>query len=170
MLSTELNGMMERLQEILLCLPRVFSNGEVLKSRLWSVCADVEACRLRLAKQEVSQTVMGVIADLQTSVATYQETSHADCATPLALVTDLRRFRSTPTPPWRGRRFQNTPRKCIVCGKSGCWSTNHPKYKRLEALRKNKTFYAFIADLFDGSIKEGTSEPIHTDDSILLTR
>lgn len=107
---------------------------------------------------------MRVIADLQTSVAIYQETSHAERTTSLALVASRPRLRSTPAPPWHARKFQNTLQKCMVYRNSGYWSPNHPEDKRMEVLRENNIFRALIADLFDGGIKDGINEPIHTDD------
>lgn len=156
-LSAVFNRMVERLHELQLCLPRDFHSDEVLESRLLNACTRVEA--YRLSRQKVSLTVMGVIADLQTSIGTHIDVSDTERFKPLALVTDRRRHQNPSTPPWCGRRFQDTPRKSIVWGRSGCWSTNHPKDKRLEALQRNKTFRAFITDLLDDSKEEHTKEP-----------
>lgn len=44
-------------------------------------------------------------------------------------------------------RRSNNKKKCIVCKREGCWSSNHPPAERLKALRQNKTFRQFLTDV-----------------------
>ena len=37
-------------------------------------------------------------------------------------------------------------RKCFVCNKPGCWSTNHTMNERLAALRYTKRYRAFLVE------------------------
>lgn len=134
-LSAFLNGMVARLQELQLCLPRAFHSDELLKSRLLNACSGVEACRL--ARQKVAPTVMGVIADLETPISTFQTTPPFSSTAPTALVIDRRLRQNTGAPPWRGRRNYKQARKCLVCKKSRFWFTNHSAEERARALGQN---------------------------------
>ena len=105
---------------------------EDLRDKLLSATRGVDECRL--AQQKPADTVQGVIADLHMALSTYKKESDI---IPSANFTD------------RKRRDIPLVRKCIVCGKIGCWSTNHGREKRRSAFRKNQKFRALIARLDD---------------------
>lgn len=63
------NLLVDRLRELQLCLPCLFRSDDLLKNCVLNVCVGVKACRL--ARKKVAPTVMGVIADFQTSISTH---------------------------------------------------------------------------------------------------
>ena len=154
-----LDKMVARLQKLQISLPKEYKSEVLLKNKLLSACADVEECRL--ARQKVSPTVEGVIADLHTSIATsksFDKPSKFGDASALltALITERKRFNRY--------KVKNKPGKnCYVCGKSGCWSTNHTTEERLSAFRKNKKYRAYIADSFLQEDKDGDDDETYSD-------
>lgn len=145
MLSEVFGILVARLQELQLCLPRSFHSDDLLKNRLLNACTGVEACRL--ARQKVAPTVMGVIADLQTSISTFNWSALIQNPSANALLTDRRRITQRGGAPWQGRRNNRGKAKCIVCNKIGCWSTNHTFEERKRALRENNRLRAFVMDV-----------------------
>ena len=45
-------------------------------------------------------------------------------------------------------------KKCFVCKKPGCWSTNRSKGERIAAFRKNKKLRAFLTECFSVEIPD----------------
>jgi len=72
-------------------------------------------------------TLAGLISDIKSSIATYgkQETE--------SFYTD-RRYHSSNRQ--HHNKDSNKGKKCFVCGKSGCWSTNHTKDERDRKIRQ----------------------------------
>lgn len=141
--------MITRLQDIQLCLPRAFQSDDLLKNRILNACTGIEACRL--SRQKVAPTLMGVVVDLQTSISTFQENNKPSEIAEMqssALVTDRRRHQGSNVPPWRGKRDNKSSKRCFVCKRFGCWSTNHSPEERKIALKSNTRLRAFVMDLF----------------------
>lgn len=95
---------------------------------------NVKACKL--AYFHPAETLSGLISDLLASLAATSSVSLRNDATKAMFVD--RKF-------WHNR--SNNKKKCIVCQKESCWSTNHSPAERLKALRKNKSFRQFLADM-----------------------
>ncbi len=106
-LRDSLDLMVKRLQELQLCLPRPYQNDEMLKHRLLNACDGFEECKF--ARQKVSPTVMGVIADLQNSIATHISGSKSNDSNDVFVIDRHQRFAKR----CRGRPGLN----CRVCGK-----------------------------------------------------
>lgn len=130
-----------------------------MHDKLLNAIRDTPCCRL--AYQKPSSTLRGVIDVLQSSVAT----TALDVDQPLGPTTnyfDLRRHHPSKTfLQGKGNRFGDSTRpdkKCIVCGKPGYWSTNHPLRERMNALRKNKHIKAFVAHFHEDSKDHSDAE------------
>jgi hypothetical protein len=89
-------------------------------------------------------TLAGLISDIKSSIATYskQETE--------MFYTD-RRYHSS----YRNKD-NNKGKKCFVCGKSRCWSTNHTKDER------DKRIQQYISD-FEGSDNDSQGDTFMTE-------
>lgn len=74
---------------------------------------------------------------------------------------DCRRRNSTDIFQYRGKHQyveeQNCAKICIICRKSGCWSTNHPFLERINDLQKHIHIKAFVANTTKTFV--GDSEP-----------
>lgn len=104
-ISSSLNQMITRLQDIQLCLPRVFQSDDLLYNRLLNACAEIEACRHTW--QKVAPTLMGVVADLQTSISTFLENNDPNGIAEMhsnALITDKRPHQGSDVPTWREKK------------------------------------------------------------------
>lgn len=155
-LMTSFNNMFSPIQELQLCLPHSYHNDDLLKSRLLNAGVNVDTCRL--ARQKVSPMLMGFVADIQTSISTHKET--VESSNPSTLLTDLRHFQQTGVPTWCGRRNNRPARKCFVCKKFSCWSTNHPREERTQALKENTRLRAFVMDIYNvGNDEIGHDKP-----------
>lgn len=139
LLLTIFNKMVARLQNLQLCMPRTFHSDALLEDRLLNACSGVDACRL--ARWKMAPTLMGVIPDLQTSISTHCSETLPTNSTALAI--SPTRFRNYDSPTWRGRRGHKSARKCLVCKKSGCWSTNHTQEDLTKALQSKYRFRNF---------------------------
>ncbi len=107
-------------------------------------CQDVNACQYACFKP--SDTLLGLITDLQSSITMYKKT-HPPNSTPSAFFTDRRfygnqsrlrlpyRHNSRPQP------HNRTKKRCFVCKKEGCWSNKHSKEEREESKAKFRTTF-----------------------------
>lgn len=134
------NHMFSRLQELQLCLPCSHHSDDLPKSRLLVVCVNVDAWRL--ARPIVFPTLMGVVADIQTSMLTHKKTMESSNTS--ALVTDRRRFQQTGVRTWRGRRNKRPARKWFVCKKFECWSTKYISKKGTHALKEKRVSWLLL--------------------------
>ena len=112
-----------------------------LHSKLITACQDIPACEYACFKP--SDSLSGLINDLQSSITTYEKTHPPD--PPSAFFTDRRfhrkephfsRFppsRFPPRPPTYQKRQQ---KRCFVCKKEGCWSTKHTEEEREESRKR----------------------------------
>jgi Reverse transcriptase (RNA-dependent DNA polymerase) len=149
-------------------LPPSYHTDDILCDKLLNACRANKACRNACYK--ASDTLLGIINDLQSSIKTYEQ-SRQEAGIYTADNHDLdpvyddgdddphihftdrryrgpsrnppkfrprRQFRSPPPPP---RQARDQAKKCIVCFKYGCWSTNHSPAERQEAAKKMKQRY-----------------------------
>ena len=142
-----------RLQEIQSSLPTDYHSDIILSNKLLNAISDVEACRL--AYQKPADTLQGIISDLHSSLATFY----------------AKNINATSNAFFIDRKFHNRSKhkkKCFVCKKLGCWSTNHPKEERLKAMKGNPRFRSFIAEHFstEEESSDGESECIENIEDI----
>lgn len=129
-----------------------------LHSKLVTACQDIKACEFACFKP--SDTLSGLINDLQSSVITWEKTHPSETA---AFFTDRRFHHSEPrrdsrfTPRYRPPRFPSRfpppnvsrfnsnrdlrppfKKRCFVCKKEGCWSTRHTDEEREASKAKFK--------------------------------
>jgi hypothetical protein len=106
-----------------------------LHSKLVTACQKLPSCQYACFKP--SDSLAGLINDLQSSITTYEE-SHPNESTQ-AFFTDRRFHRQQPSrfPPPRPPR-NNTTKRCFVCNKEGCWSTKHTQEEREESRKRFK--------------------------------
>ena len=144
-------------------------NEDFMQNHLIIACEDVPACRFACYKP--NPTLTGQITDLQTSISTYEKThpNHQIGAYQAENYFTDRRFhgrqpaarprfldrppdRSPPDrdsdrsliPYDRGRR----KKRCFICDKEGCWSTNHTREERDAARARLRERY-IKRDRFD---------------------
>lgn len=96
----------------------------------------VDSCRL--ARQKVSPTLMRVVADMQTSILTHQETS--ENVSSAALVTKRRRFQQAGGTHLARWVQQQAGVKMIFCEKYSCYSTHQFHEEQTRTLKINTRF------------------------------
>ena len=133
-------------------LPSAYRNDEIFKNKLLNAVKDVESCRFAYFKP--ADTVEGLISDLHSSLAI--EPSSITSPDVDAHFID-RRFKGQRgrIPNYKGSNRQDL--SCIVCHKKGCWSTNHSKKERIDALRKNRQVRQFLTTVSDSD--DGDAAP-----------
>jgi hypothetical protein len=89
---------------------------------------------------------------LHSSLSTVKHAATLSCET-VAHYVD-RRYMSSGPSKLSGPSRPNRPKKCFVCGRPGCWSTNHSTKERLQAFRGNKVLRQFVTSLDDGETDE----------------
>lgn len=153
-----LNYLTSRLSDIQCCLPQQYRNDVIMRERLLNAVRDTPACGL--AYKKPAPTVRGVVADLQASVATGVVVDQTNA--PMASYVDRRRHdQCRGTNINRGNKFgggYRDDKKCIVCGRPSCWSTNHPFRERMNALKNNKHIKAFVAQFIDDTHDDPDNE------------
>lgn len=100
---------------------------------------DFEECRIAYFKP--AYTVEGLISDMHLSLAT--EPKRYECPDSAAHFVDRR---------YKGQSARTPNRKglhCIVCKKKRCWSTNHSKKERLDALHKHRKVRQLLTSTTD---------------------
>lgn len=137
--NESLECMISRLKDLQLCVPAPYKSEVILKNKLLTACEELEECRL--ARQKVSPTVEGVIADLHTSISSMSKFQKPiDSTSSTALLTERRRFNYTK------RNNFRSGKSCFVCGKQGCWSSEHSPAERIAAIKKKKRVRAFFLE------------------------
>lgn len=153
---TCLNILIKEMTSIRRQLPAAYHTDQILCDQLINACRANYACRFACYK--AGDTLTSIISDLQASIATYEQTKR----TPDTFTTDPelyesdvddtyyvdRRYRGPsrappkpkPYPTQQRRRYQSRDqaKKCLVCQRYGCWSTNHTPAERQEAAAKMK--------------------------------
>lgn len=116
----------------------------MLRNRPLDACHGTPECWL--TRQKVADTVQGVIADLHTSISTYQPKPLQSNDAMQAIVIDRHR---QPPQYYRnsGAHSRKKQAKCFICHKDGYWSTNNTPAKRFWALGRNKKTRAYIVDI-----------------------
>lgn len=130
--------LIEKLSDIQTSLPQDYRSETILRNKLLNSVRDVEACRL--AYHKPADTVQGVISDLHASLATLKIENPA----PSAHFVDRQYFRTNGD---RRKGGSNRQKKCFVCKRPGCWSTNHSSKERLKAYRQSKSLRQFVTSL-----------------------
>ena len=158
-------------------------NEDFMQNHLIIACEEVPACRFACYKPNA--TLAGQISDLQTSISTYEKThpNHQIGAYQTENYFTDRRFhgrqsvarpRSLNRPPDRSSRDQDSDRslipydrkrkkRCFVCDKEGCWSTNHTREERDAArarLKERFIKHDRFDDRFDQRIAQYMTEYI----------
>jgi hypothetical protein len=159
--------MFRKLQKLQRALELEQQTEQVLKRKVLRACAGVEACNL--ARFKPSETLEKVRQDLRHSLSI---SSHNQSA---AFVTEAQQ---QPEAYLVGRRFQtpvqdgNHPgvegKKCVVCKKPGCWSSNHPKEdvdKAWKAAKKTSDYKQHVRQFFLDA--EGRKEPATAFDALI---
>jgi hypothetical protein len=111
-----------------------------LHSKLITACQDVPACEYACFKP--SDSLSGLINDLQSSITTYEKTRPPD--PPSAFFTDRRFHRKEPRfsrfpsrfPPRPSTYQKRQQKRCFVCKKEGCWSTKHTEEEREDSRKR----------------------------------
>ena len=93
----------------------------------------------RLACQKVSETVEGVIADIQTSSSTFRHRTNSNYLESNALLVDCQRKGRRKT-----RHGSKNNQRWFVYRKLDCWSTMQPMTERLRELGQNESARAHI--------------------------
>lgn len=124
---------------------------KLLYNKLISACRDVPAYRYACFKP--ADDLAGVIEELRSSIATYEESRDNTSALftdrryhtqkPLSTPSHTQRLLPAPTPLYRKTTNRQLPqtKRCFVCQKEGCWSTKHTREEREQSKRKHKERY-----------------------------
>lgn len=111
--------------------------------KLIKACRSIPACQLSCFKP--SETVNGLINDLQASIYTFNQNDEAPTPqffTDRRYHNEIRRESTQPSKhPFVSRNQTNPSRsdkKCYVCNRSDCWSNNHTESERNDAKRDFK--------------------------------
>lgn len=153
--SSCLELLIEKLSDIQSSLPIEYRNETILKNKLLNAVKDVKDCQL--AYHKPADTVQGVISDLHASLATLKTRgTEATAFEPSANFVDRRLVRNKPSKP----PSTSSSKKCFVCGRPGCWSTNHSPKERLRSYRKNKSIRQFIASFENESSSDEDKEDV----------
>jgi hypothetical protein len=146
-------------------LPSAYHDDKILCDKLINACRTTEACKFACYK--AGNTLVGIISDLQASITTHEQTKHPNTIftfdknpEPDAYFVD-RRYKGPSRPPRSSQKKYHQPRdqskKCLVCKKYGCWSTNHTPTERQQAAAQmkrryeqvNRGYNQFMAELED---------------------
>jgi hypothetical protein len=112
-------------------LAKDLQNDTTFYNKLLTACQDVSACKPACFRP--ATTLAGLISDIKSSIATYGKQEIGQ------FYTD-RRYH-----PSNRNKDSNKGKKCFVCGKSGCWSTNHTKDEKDRRIRQ------YISDFEGGN-------------------
>lgn len=119
-----------------------FRKDSVFRNKLITACRGVEACRY--ACYMPSESIPGLINNLKSSIATWDENQPKETS---QFFTDRRYHSRTNAqrPQYLPRTSQPRPRfstqdkkKCFICKKEGCWSSNHTKEEQESEKRRFK--------------------------------
>ena len=147
--------LLDELRDLQHGLSQNFQNDDTMHNKLNLACRKMDACKLACFKP--ARSLAGLINDLRSSIATYNDReteSGAYFESDAAYFTD-RRYRNAPRyrndrqkmitdraeSPDRTDRPTTTPfdrgkkkYKCFICGKEGCWSSNHTTDEKRDSL------------------------------------
>lgn len=146
--STCLELLLSRISDIQAALPDEYRDDKILRDKLLNAVQDVIDCLQ--AYHKPADTVQGVISDLHASLA--MTSRHQPPPRPVTNgldinYVDLRYVQRVPKS--HKNRLHRNDKKCLVCHRQGCWSTNHSTKDLLNAFRKNKALRQLIGNLPD---------------------
>ena len=123
-----LEKIIDRMNNIQTLLPEPYHSDVIYRNKLLNAVSMIDCCRL--ACQKPSLLVEGVIADLFSSIATHNRSTDGGSITEMLVDRKYHKNRIA-------------EKKCFVCHKRGCWSSNHSELERLTALKKNSCVRQF---------------------------
>ncbi len=127
-----------------------------IHNKLINACQDVTACQYACFK--LSDSLVGLINDLRSSIIIYQKANSANFPETFETFFTDRRYhknfssRINQNHRFQDRRFQDrrfqdrSKRKCFVCQKEECWFTKHSKDEREIAKQKFKNRFFIRID------------------------
>jgi hypothetical protein len=138
-----------------------------LHNKLINACQDLPACQYACFRP--SDSLAGLINDLRSSITTWEKSNTGETS---QFFTDRRYHHSNrfhhsqrPSRSFRNNRSGNKDQKkkrCFVCDKEGCWSSNHSKEEREESRKK---FRAKFNQRFDKYTRQYIADYEGTEDS-----
>ncbi|KHJ32289.1 hypothetical protein EV44_g3486 [Erysiphe necator] len=144
--STFFDVMLQRLRALQHGLRQELRNDYFLHNKIITACKSVEACSYACFKP--SESVTGLINDIRSSISTWKSCHPTLNSNSLSDVNFVdRKFRYQPNSyhphvknSFRASRQNEShiknKKRCIVCRKQGCWSSNHRKEELNEAKRQ----------------------------------
>lgn len=138
---------LSRLTEIQYSYPPDYKSNVILQDKLLNTIRNVPECQLVYRKPADSfQVVMSVFhAALETYPKTSTVVSQSRTEIIYAKCFDRRYMINTPG---QSSNFRNAnKKKCIVCHKPGCWSTNRPYKKLIQAFKSSIAIRKFIVSI-----------------------
>ena len=159
-----------RLRELSHALNPTLRQPGFIYSKLLIACEDVPACVIACSKP--ADTLNGLISDLRAGAARYDRMNPPKPAIDEAMFTDRKYVNRFQNQRNSGRfsdskqgksgqyrytknRDKSKDKRCFVCGKPGCWSTNHPQKDRDKSMQQL---------IMDTEGKEGSPPPTDSDD------
>ena len=111
-------------------LAKDLQNDTTFYNKLLTACQDVSACKPACFRP--ATTLAGLISNIKSSIATYgnREQEIKSFYTDRRYHPTDRRYHPS------DRQYRNKGKKCFVCSKTGCWSTNHTKDERDRKIRQ----------------------------------
>ena len=137
--------MVDKLQNLYYGLGPALQTEEFMHDKLITACQGVKDCQIACAAPP--PTLSALISSLKTSILAYE---NANRTTTETFMTD-RRYQSNRSNYSRNNnpsRNQYAPRdykkrkKCFVCHKEDCWSSEHPQTEQQEAKNRFKAKYS----------------------------
>lgn len=153
-----------------------------LHSKLVSATRLVPACHAATGKP--SPTTTGLIQDLRSSVNQYEDSKQVVAQHPTdAYYTDRRYHGRQSRSPYRGRSpygnrlpqdsrrhrassQSRPPKRCFVCKKPGCWSTNHTEEERRKARQPYDRYIDNYITAHEGYLDDVRNDKAREDDDL----
>ena len=133
-----LDALIDRMWHLQRGLHKDLQNDTTFYNKLLTACRKIPACKPAVYRP--ASTLTGLISDLRSAIATYgTEWSNT-------FYTNRRYYKA-----------DESKGKCFVCGKKGCWSTNHPKDERSRRIRQYITDYEAGDDISDSEKPTGST-------------
>lgn len=168
-------------------LPTSYHSTNILRDKLLLACESIPECDM--AAYKAAPTTTGVISDLQAAIRKAQHRKRTDGLVvnrEFHINRDTTRRNAYPQLEQRQRnRQQQTgqrqpPKRCMVCGNIGCWSTQHTAFERLQAKKKlerqrtrlNQYITDFendIAQAMEGTLDGDKEEQDSAEDNVFHT-
>jgi len=122
-------------------LDKELQNDKFIHNKLIDACQEVPACTYACFKP--ADNLAGLISDLRSSIITYEKANRSNMS---AFFTD-RKYRGQDRQRNQYKPRDSGKKRCFVCKKEGCWSSNHTQAERDQLrTRFNKRMDQFIAE------------------------